>query len=72
MNKRDQKLIELTDIPAALGLLTRLPIPVSQGRAVARGAAAAWAYPLAGTTTGLPIVLTGFGAVGTARAGLKS
>lgn len=53
MNKRDQKLIELTDIPAALGLLTRLPIPVSQGRAVARGAAAAWAYPLAGAVIGV-------------------
>ena len=52
MDNRDQKLIELADIPAAVGLLTRLPIPVSQTRAVQRGAAAAWAYPLTGVLIG--------------------
>ncbi len=53
MNNRDQKLIEFADLPAAIGLLTRLPVPVSQARAVARGAAAAWAYPLAGALIGI-------------------
>ncbi|MCG3267233.1 adenosylcobinamide-GDP ribazoletransferase [Yoonia sp. I 8.24] len=53
MNNRDQKLIEFADLPAAIGLLTRLPVPMSQTRAVARGAAAAWAYPLAGALIGI-------------------
>jgi adenosylcobinamide-GDP ribazoletransferase len=38
----------LHDLPAAVGLLTRLPVPVDSARAMARGAAAAWAYPLVG------------------------
>ncbi|SDO42677.1 cobalamin-5'-phosphate synthase [Lutimaribacter pacificus] len=46
------------DIAAALGLLTRLPVPVSDA-AAARGARAAWAYPVAG----LAVALSG-GAVG--------
>ena len=41
-------LIKLQDIPAALGLLSRLPVPVDVEQATARGAAAAWAYPVAG------------------------
>jgi adenosylcobinamide-GDP ribazoletransferase len=53
MDNRDQKLIELADLPAAIGLLTRLPIPVSQTRAMERGAAAAWAYPIAGLIVGV-------------------
>jgi adenosylcobinamide-GDP ribazoletransferase len=53
MGNRDQKLIELADLPAAIGLLTRLPIPVSQTRAMERGAAAAWAYPIAGLIVGV-------------------
>lgn len=36
------------DIIAAIGLLTRLPVRVDTARAVARGARAAWAWPLAG------------------------
>ncbi|MBM7066598.1 adenosylcobinamide-GDP ribazoletransferase [Actibacterium sp. 188UL27-1] len=44
-------LMDLRDIPAALGLLTRLPIPVDPDFAQARGAAAAWAYPLVGLVT---------------------
>ena len=36
------------DLPAAIGLLTRLPVPVDGPAASARGAGAAWAYPLAG------------------------
>lgn len=41
------------DVPAAFGLLTRLPIPVDTERAIARGARAAWAYPLVGAVIGL-------------------
>ncbi len=41
------------DIAAALGLLTRLPIPVDATRAGTRGAAAAWAWPLAGAVVGV-------------------
>ena len=47
-------LIDLRDIPAALGLLTRLPVRVDPDFATKRGAAAAWAYPLVGLCTGLP------------------
>ena len=36
------------DVPAALGLLTRLPIKVDAEAAMARGAASAWAYPVVG------------------------
>lgn len=36
------------DLPAALGLLTRLPVRVDTDAAMARGARAAWAWPLAG------------------------
>jgi adenosylcobinamide-GDP ribazoletransferase len=43
----DTRPIAPGDIAAALGLLTRLPVPVS-GAAAARGARAGWAYPLAG------------------------
>lgn len=41
-------LLKRGDLPLALGLLTRLPIPVDAGFARDRGAMAAWAYPLAG------------------------
>ena len=47
------------DAIAALGLLTRLPLP---GRASHRGAEAAWAWPLAGLTVALlAAVLVGIG-----------
>ncbi|MEM1077551.1 MAG: adenosylcobinamide-GDP ribazoletransferase [Pseudomonadota bacterium] len=36
------------DLPLALSLLSRLPVPVDHSRAGARAAAAAWAYPLVG------------------------
>jgi len=44
---------ELHDIAAAFALLTRLPVPVDHARAGARGAEAAWAYPLVGAGLGL-------------------
>jgi adenosylcobinamide-GDP ribazoletransferase len=45
---RNDALMTLGDVPAALGLLTRLPVRVNTARATARGARAAWAWPLAG------------------------
>lgn len=52
MAKPDSGLMSLTDIPAAIGLLTRLPLKVDAERATARGARAAWAYPLVGAVLG--------------------
>jgi len=46
-----------TDITAALGLLSRLPVPVDGAKAAARGAAAAWAYPVAGFVIGALMAL---------------
>ena len=40
-------------MPAAIGLLTRLPIPVNGEKASARGGRAAWAWPIAGALVGL-------------------
>ncbi len=51
-NSDTPPLIKLHDIPAALGLLSRLPVPVDVEQATARGAAAAWAYPVAGLVIG--------------------
>ncbi len=46
--RHDDALLHPQDLPAALGLLTRLPVRVDTARAVARGARAAWAWPLTG------------------------
>ncbi|WP_296418935.1 adenosylcobinamide-GDP ribazoletransferase [Pseudooctadecabacter sp.] len=49
MQKDDQSaFVAITDVPAALGLLSRLPVPVDFDTARARGPKAAWAYPVAG------------------------
>lgn len=54
MDKSDnQTLIQLSDVPAAIGLLTRLPVPVDGEQATARGAMAAWAHPIAGLVIAL-------------------
>lgn len=50
MRKND---ISLLDIPLALTLLTRLPLPRLQQSAFARQAAAVWAFPVAGFTVTL-------------------
>lgn len=52
-------LIALSDILAALGLLTRLPVPVDATAATARGARAAWAWPLAGVAVAVLAGLAG-------------
>ncbi|SMR71776.1 cobalamin-5'-phosphate synthase [Aliiroseovarius halocynthiae] len=50
MTKRDssQPILHLADIPAAIGLLTRLPIRVDLTQATQRASLSAWAWPLAG------------------------
>lgn len=53
MPKDDTRLLDIVDLPAALGLLTRLPVKVDSGRAMERGAASAWAYPLTGVVVGV-------------------
>ncbi|MEV8467813.1 adenosylcobinamide-GDP ribazoletransferase [Fluviibacterium sp. DFM31] len=45
-------LLDPADPALALGLLTRLPVPVAMNTAQRRGARAAWAYPLAGLVVG--------------------
>ena len=52
MADRDD-IVQMRDVPAAIGLLSRLPVMVNTDRATARGAKAAWAYPLAGLAIGL-------------------
>ncbi|MEM9437271.1 MAG: adenosylcobinamide-GDP ribazoletransferase, partial [Pseudomonadota bacterium] len=47
-----QSVIDLRDVLAAVGFLTRLPVPVDGEWASARGARSAWAYPLAGVVVG--------------------
>ncbi len=55
-------LIELADIARALGLLTRLPVRVDAEAAMARGARAAWAWPLVGLLLGGLAAGAGYGA----------
>ncbi|WP_415402406.1 adenosylcobinamide-GDP ribazoletransferase [Tateyamaria sp. SN3-11] len=54
----------LWDVPAALVLLTRLPLPALPDHAFAHGARAVWAYPLVGLVVGL--IACGIAAVATA------
>jgi len=51
-DRNDDGPIRTGDIPAAIGLLSRLPVPVDTDLATRRGARAAWAYPLAGLVVG--------------------
>ena len=60
MTATKDDIIAAIDVPAALGLLSRLPVPVDGDAATARGARAAWAWPVAG------LIIAGIaGAVGT-------
>ena len=52
MTKDATALIDRVDLLAATGLLTRFPITVDTGRAMERGAASAWSYPLVGVILG--------------------
>jgi adenosylcobinamide-GDP ribazoletransferase len=63
MTKSDTRLLTVMDIPVALVLLTRLPLPSLPQSAFARQARAAWAYPFAGLAVALPACVLGWGAV---------
>lgn len=52
-------IVAWADIPAALGLLTRLPIRVDTAAALDRGARAAWAWPLVGAVVGVLAAVAG-------------
>jgi adenosylcobinamide-GDP ribazoletransferase len=52
-NWRKGDLVAQGDVAAALGLLTRLPVRVDPASAMARGARAAWAWPVAGLVVGI-------------------
>ena len=56
--KHDMRLMDRSDPGAALGLLTRLPVTVNTEKAMARGACAAWAYPLVGAILGAILAAT--------------
>jgi len=60
MPNADKKIIRRTDIIEALALLTRLPLPDH----APRGAAAAWAYPLAGAIIGGLAMIIGWITIG--------
>ena len=52
MTPRPGPLFEAHDLRAALGLLTRLPVPLDHARAGARMGASCWAWPLVGALVG--------------------
>lgn len=60
MRQSDTALAIPQDIPAAIGLLTRIPVPVDMDLATARGSKAAWAWPLAGAAVTLPAAALGW------------
>lgn len=55
MTNDDVSLVDMNDIPAALGLMTRLPVEAGP-----RGAKAAWAWPFAGALVALIAGLIGW------------
>lgn len=59
MPRDDTPLALVSDVTAALGLLSRLPVEVNHQAADARGAASAWAYPIAGLIVGFLAVVAG-------------
>lgn len=66
MTENDKTLIRPVDVPLALSLLSRLPVPVC---AYDRSAEAAWAYPLVGVVLG---TLAAFGGLFTGWVGLPA
>ena len=54
MRKSDMTpMFNLIDVPAAFGLLTRLPLHLNTAKVTARGASSAWAFPIVGIFIGL-------------------
>lgn len=64
VHKNDTRLFSPRDIPLALVLLTRLPLPRLPDEVFARQAQAVWAFPLAGLVVGLLAGLVGWVASG--------
>ncbi len=64
MDKDDTSRPIAFDILAGLGLLTRLPVRIDGTRAAARGAQAAWAWPITGLVVGAAGALAGAVALG--------
>jgi adenosylcobinamide-GDP ribazoletransferase len=60
MSNSDTWIPKWGDIPAAIGLLSRLPISVDMHKAQARGAHPSWAYGLAGALFGALAALAGW------------
>ena len=60
MPENHTSIAHVSDIPFALGILSRLPVKVNQEAALERGAASAWAYPLAGAVIGFLGALSGW------------
>ena len=56
MSKPDTPLVMLADIPASIGLLSRMPVK-TDGK---RGAAAAWAFPVVGLILGALAAIIGW------------
>ncbi len=63
MAKNDTVPISLWDIPLALVLLTRLPVPKLPSQVFARQASAAWAFPLVGAILGALACCVGWAAM---------
>jgi adenosylcobinamide-GDP ribazoletransferase len=59
MPRDDTPLALVSDVTAALGLLSRLPVEVNHQAAQARSAASAWAYPIVGLILGALAVFAG-------------
>lgn len=55
-----QNVIDARDVPAAIGFLSRLPVRVDGDWAMTRGAANAWAYPVAGAVVGVIACFVGW------------
>ncbi len=60
MSNSDTWIPKWGDIPAAIGLLSRLPMSVDMHMAQARGAHPSWAYGLAGALFGAFAALAGW------------
>ncbi|WP_420584274.1 adenosylcobinamide-GDP ribazoletransferase [Ruegeria sp.] len=63
MHKNDTNLFSAWDIPLALVLLTRLPLPKLPETVFARQADAAWAFPVVGLIVGLMACAAGWAAM---------
>lgn len=60
MAKGDMAPVHWHDIPAAAGLLTRVPVRVNTALAMQRGARAAWAYPIVGLKIAIALAALGY------------